>query len=64
LIRLNAFREIITLLRFSLEIHFSAPLTTQPVNRAMEGDLCLHLGLCAQSSGIVYKEHRRRGGLV
>jgi hypothetical protein len=53
LIRMNAFREMITRLRFTLEIHFNAPLTTQPVNQVMESDLCLHLGSCAQSSGIV-----------
>src|SRR5262249_22691268 len=32
---------------------FSTPLTTQPVNRAMESNLCLHLAFCAQSSVIV-----------
>src|SRR5215472_15550611 len=47
---MNAFREIIWR-RFILEIHFNTPSTTQPVNRAMESDLCLYLGFCAQSSG-------------
>src|SRR5215471_17981969 len=39
-----------------LEIHCSTPLTTQPVNRAIESSLCLHLGLCAQSSENCLKE--------
>src|SRR5215469_7176084 len=47
---MNAFREITIYLRFILEIHFGTPLTTQPVNRAIKSNLCLHLGLCAQSS--------------
>src|SRR5215467_16244655 len=47
---MNAFRKLTIQLCFILEIHFGTPLTTQPVNRAMESNLCLHLGLCTQSS--------------
>src|SRR5215469_16530084 len=47
---MNAFREIIPCLRFTREIHFRTPLTTQPVDPAMGSGLYLHLGLCAQSS--------------
>jgi hypothetical protein len=59
----NAFREIITWLRFTLEIHFSTPLNNATIKASEESDLCLHLGLCSQSSGIAYEEPPQRACL-